>query len=192
VDATSSILRGRVKVFVVEARRVDVLGVSAARGEPVEDLSHEKLTAFAPLLSAVEIPVRLDGRITIPGLGPAGSHRPAAEVPWGFGGDVKSFRHRPVGDSEGRGPGRAAAAKTRGRARRGANGPHEARSDLAVVDDPGPVVQASALAAGCRRALTLVPSVAWAKRVNTKPLEPVRESVKEDPCSRTCSRTKAR
>lgn len=96
LDAASSILRGRVKVFAVEARKVDVLGVGALAEGLVEDLSREKLTAFAPLLSAVEIPVRLDGRITIPGLGPAGGVTvPAAEVPLGLQVvDLKSFRHR--------------------------------------------------------------------------------------------------
>jgi len=96
LDASSSILRARVKVFAVEARRVDVLGMGAPAEDLVEDVSRQKLEAFAPLLSSIEIPVRLDRRITIPALGPEGGVSvPATEVPLDLQVlDVKSFRHR--------------------------------------------------------------------------------------------------
>jgi len=96
LDERSGVLRGRIRVFALEARRVDVLGVGAPAERLVEDLGRAKLDEFSPLLSSIEIPVRFEGSVRIPALGPAGGVTiAAAEVPLGLAvQDVKSFRHR--------------------------------------------------------------------------------------------------
>lgn len=96
LDRESSALRARVKVFAVEARRVDVLGLGAPAEELVEDLSRQKLDEFSPLLSSIEIPVRLEQRLTLPPVGPGGGVTiEASEVPLNVAvAGVLSFRHR--------------------------------------------------------------------------------------------------
>ena len=96
LDERSGVLRGRVRVFALEARSVDVHGLGAPAEQLVEDLGKEKLDEFSPLLSSIEIPVRLDDKVTIPSLGPSGGIAiAAAELPVGLAvHDVKSFRHR--------------------------------------------------------------------------------------------------
>lgn len=96
LDPASGILTGRVRIYAVEARTTAVLGVSVPAERLVEDLSREKLEAFASLLSKVAIPVRLGSEITLPAIGPEGGVRiaeqriPLSAVIQG----VKSFRHR--------------------------------------------------------------------------------------------------
>jgi hypothetical protein len=78
LDPSSGILRGRVRIIAVEARRVDVLGVRAPAERLVEDLSREGVEAFNVLASSIEIPVRLEREVTLPAVGPEGGVRIAA------------------------------------------------------------------------------------------------------------------
>jgi hypothetical protein len=77
LDPTSGILRGEVSIIAVDARRVRVLGVGApAETERLlEELGRERLESFGALASDLEIPVRLERSITMPGLGPEGGVR---------------------------------------------------------------------------------------------------------------------
>jgi hypothetical protein len=96
LDPVSGLLRGRVRLMGVEARRVDVLGMAAPAERLVEDLSRERIESFEALASSVEIPVRLESSITIPAVGPEGRISIArAEVPMKVEvRDVKAFRER--------------------------------------------------------------------------------------------------
>ena len=96
LDARSGVLRGSCRIFAVEARRVEALGMGRAAENLVEELGRQKLEEFSPLLSTIEIPVRLEHRITIPALGPKGGVSiPSAEVPLDMTvADLRSFRQR--------------------------------------------------------------------------------------------------
>ncbi len=71
-DPASGVLRGRVQAIGVEARQVAVLGMEAPGRQLVEDIGRERLEAFEALVSRIEIPVRLDREIALPGFGPEG------------------------------------------------------------------------------------------------------------------------
>jgi hypothetical protein len=96
LDPVSGTLRGRVTLIAFDARRVGVMGVGARPAEGlVEDLGREKLEAFAPLLSDVEIPVAVQGRIELPGLNEGGVRIAAASLPLRVAVlDVKAFRRK--------------------------------------------------------------------------------------------------
>jgi hypothetical protein len=96
LDRRTGLLRGRVKLIAVEARQVGVMGVAAPVERFIEEVGHERLEAFEPLASSLEIPVRLEGDITIPAVGPEGGVRiAAASLPLDVGVlDVKAFRGR--------------------------------------------------------------------------------------------------
>ncbi len=96
LDSESGSLRARVKVFAVEARSTQALGVSVPVEQLVEDLSRQQVEAFAPLLSAIDIPVKVGDDITLPAMGPEGGVTIGeARIPLGaVVEDVKSFRHR--------------------------------------------------------------------------------------------------
>jgi hypothetical protein len=96
LDPASGILTGRVRIYAVEARTTAVLGVSVPARRLVEQLSREKLEAFATLLSSIAIPVRLGSEVTLPAIGPQGGVRIEAQrIPLAAViADVKSFRHR--------------------------------------------------------------------------------------------------
>lgn len=69
LDPRSGTLRGRVTLIALDARKVEVMGVGAKPAEGlIEDLGRERLEAFAPLLSSIEIPVAVQGGIDLPGL----------------------------------------------------------------------------------------------------------------------------
>jgi hypothetical protein len=68
LDAESGVLRARVHVFAVEAKRAGVLGLPTPAGRLAEEISREKLESFSSLLSSVEIPVRLERAITLPAI----------------------------------------------------------------------------------------------------------------------------
>ena len=74
-EPTSGILHGRVEVVAVDVERVDVRGISAPLERLVEDLGREKLESYGALLGDIEVPVRLEHEIVVPGLGPAGGVR---------------------------------------------------------------------------------------------------------------------
>jgi hypothetical protein len=94
LEPSSGILRGRVRIIAVEARRVDVLGVRAPAERLVEDLSREGVEAFNVLASSIEIPVRLEREVALPAVGPEGGVQiAAAAVPVRLAVvDVKAFR----------------------------------------------------------------------------------------------------
>lgn len=94
LDPEAGILRGRMRVMAVDARRAAVLGVKAPVERLVEDLGREKLEAFGALASALEIPVRLDREVRLPAVGPEGGVRiAAASIPLHAAVvDVKAFR----------------------------------------------------------------------------------------------------
>lgn len=94
LDPASGLLRGRVKVMAVEARRAAVLGVRAPVERLVESIGREKLEAFGALASGLEIPVRLDRDVRLPAVGPQGGVRlSAVTLPLRVAvTDVKAFR----------------------------------------------------------------------------------------------------
>jgi hypothetical protein len=96
LDAGSGSLRARVRIFAVEARRIEALGLPVPVEQLVEDLSNQQVENFAPLLSAIDIPVSVGEDITLPAMGPEGGVTIGeARIPLGaVVEDVKSFRHR--------------------------------------------------------------------------------------------------
>jgi hypothetical protein len=78
LDRKSGILRGRLKIIAVDVQRVDFKGLTAPLRRLVEDLGRTKLSDFEALLSSVEIPIRLQSAIEIPGIGPEGGVKIAA------------------------------------------------------------------------------------------------------------------
>jgi len=96
LDAASGSLRGRVRIFAVEARRIRALGFSVPVERLVEKLSSEQTQTFAPLLSAIDIPVRMGEDVTLPAMGPEGGVTIGEErIPLGAEvAAVRSFRHR--------------------------------------------------------------------------------------------------
>jgi hypothetical protein len=96
LDPKSGTLRGRVTLIALDARKVDVLGVGTRVAEGlVEDLGREKLEAFAPLLSNIEIPVAVQANIDLPGLKEGGVRIEAARLPLRVAIlDVEAFRKK--------------------------------------------------------------------------------------------------
>jgi hypothetical protein len=96
LDPASGVLRGRVKVYAVEAKRTQVMGVDVPAERLVEDLSKEKVEAFETLASSIEIPVRVASEVELPGIGPEGgvTIRPERIPVGAVIHDVKSFHHR--------------------------------------------------------------------------------------------------
>ena len=92
LDPKTGILKGRAKVIAVETRRVDVVGFPAPVRRFVDELSRERLTAFEPLLSSVEIPVKIAREIQVPEVNESGVHIAQAVLPVeGAVVDVKAF-----------------------------------------------------------------------------------------------------
>lgn len=73
-----SVIQARIHVLAVDARKVAVVMQSRRAEELVEELGRTRLEAFAALASSLEIPVRQEHEITIPGVGPDGPVRIAA------------------------------------------------------------------------------------------------------------------
>lgn len=128
LDPSSGILRGRVRIVAVDARRVDVLGVRAPAERLVEDLSRESVEAFNVLASSIEIPVRLEREVTLPAVGPAGGVSiAAAAVPVRLAVvDVKAFRGKLWVSIDGAAGAAAASARA----------PDESRSPVAPAAPP--------------------------------------------------------
>jgi hypothetical protein len=95
LDPKTGILRGSVKILAVDTRRVDLKGFPAPVRRMVDDLGRERLSAFEPLLSKIEIPVRLERELEIPAVNEPNVKIKkfvlpiAAEVV-----DVKAFRNK--------------------------------------------------------------------------------------------------
>jgi hypothetical protein len=96
LDTASGSLRARVRVFAVEARSVQALGMGVPAEQLVEDLSNQQAETFAPLLSAIDIPVSVGEDIALPKMGPEGGVTIGeARIPLGaVVEEVRSFRHR--------------------------------------------------------------------------------------------------
>jgi hypothetical protein len=94
LDPESGVLRGRVHVIALDARKVNVLGVQASVVEElVESLGRERLDSFGVLVSRIEIPVRIEGKVALPAVGPGEVKIEAATVPVRASvADVKAFR----------------------------------------------------------------------------------------------------
>jgi hypothetical protein len=93
LDPQTGILRGRIKVLALETQRVDVVGFPAPVRQLVDDLSREQLTLFEPLLSNIEIPIKLEHEIAIPAVNQAGIRIDQATLPLEAAVvDVKAFR----------------------------------------------------------------------------------------------------
>ena len=73
-----AVLKARIHVLAVDARKVAVVMPSRRAEELVEELGRTRLEAFAALASSLEIPVRQEHEITIPDVGPEGAVRIAA------------------------------------------------------------------------------------------------------------------
>jgi hypothetical protein len=95
LDPKSGILKGQVKILAVDTQRVDVKGITAPVRRLVDELSRERLSAFEPLLSSIEIPVRLESNLEIPTVDEAGVRIEKAVVPVSAEvGAVRAFRGR--------------------------------------------------------------------------------------------------
>ena len=93
LDPQTGVLHGRVKILAVETQRVDVVGIPAPVRRLVDDLSREQLSAFEPLLSDIEIPVKLEQDVRIPAVNQAGIRIQEAVLPLEAAVvDVKAFR----------------------------------------------------------------------------------------------------
>jgi hypothetical protein len=94
LDPESGLLRGRVNVMALDARRVNVLGVKASVVEElVESLGRERLESFGVLVSRIDIPVRIEGKVALPAVGPGEVTIQAATVPVRASvAEVKAFR----------------------------------------------------------------------------------------------------
>jgi hypothetical protein len=94
LDPDSGVLRGRVNVMALDARKVNVLGVKASVVEDlVESLGKEKLDSFGVLVSRIDIPVRVEGKVTLPAVRSGEVTIEGATVPVRASvADVKAFR----------------------------------------------------------------------------------------------------
>jgi hypothetical protein len=83
LDRTTGTLRGSVSIIALDARAVSVLGATIPQAERlVEDFGREKLDAFGALASRLEIPVSVEGSLSLPAVGPEGGVRiEAATIP---------------------------------------------------------------------------------------------------------------
>lgn len=96
LDPASGVLTARIRVYAVEARKTEILGLGVPAERLVEELSKERLEAFKALAAAIEIPVRVASEVELPELGPEGGVKIQAErIPLGAViHDVKSFHQR--------------------------------------------------------------------------------------------------
>ncbi len=76
IDPFSGVLRGRVKVIGLDARKVSVMGVQTKTAEDLlEEFAGHKVEELGALFSDIQIPVRLHREIVIPAIGPKGPIR---------------------------------------------------------------------------------------------------------------------
>jgi hypothetical protein len=82
LDQATGVLRGSVTIIALDARRVKVMGAGVPPAEGlVEDLGREKLDAFGALASRLEIPVAVEGALTLPAVAQGGVRIEAATIP---------------------------------------------------------------------------------------------------------------
>jgi hypothetical protein len=92
LDPSSGTLRARANVFAVEVPRVQLLGSERGSWRLAEELGKEQLDSYGALLSAVEVPVRIEQEIEIPGVRTRRVSIAAAELPISATvSDVKAF-----------------------------------------------------------------------------------------------------
>jgi hypothetical protein len=72
LDRESGVLLGRVRPLAFEVREVALLVTNPLGRQLVEELGRERIEAFTALGLSVEIPVRLQQTLELPGLGPEG------------------------------------------------------------------------------------------------------------------------
>jgi hypothetical protein len=95
LDPKTGVLRGSIKVLAVDTQRVDVGGFPAPVRRMVDDLSRERLSAFEPLLSKIEIPVRLESELEIPAVNEPNVRIKKCALPMAAQVvDVKAFRNK--------------------------------------------------------------------------------------------------
>jgi hypothetical protein len=95
LDPKSGILRGSVKILAVDTQSVDLKGFPAPVRRMVDELGRERLSAFEPLLSKIEIPVRLESELEIPAVDEPNVKIKKAVVPVAAEVvDVKAFRNK--------------------------------------------------------------------------------------------------
>ena len=94
LDAVSGTLRGRLRLIGFEAKRLAILGLDAPGRQLVEQLARERLESFDVLTDPIEIPVRLEREVRLPGVGPEGGvYLEAVSIPLQVGVlDVKAFK----------------------------------------------------------------------------------------------------
>lgn len=93
LDPETGVLRGRVNILAVDTRSVDLAGIPAPMRRLVDNLSREQLSAFEPLLSNIEIPVKLEQTVRIPAVNQSGIKIQEAVLPLEAAVvDVKAFR----------------------------------------------------------------------------------------------------
>jgi hypothetical protein len=82
LDRRSGLLRGRVRPLAFEIRDVALLLTNPLGRQLVEELGRERIDTFSALGLSVEIPVRLEQTLELPGLGPEGPVAfPGARLP---------------------------------------------------------------------------------------------------------------
>ena len=81
IDPRSHILRARVRLIAFEAHELQLFGKKAPGHNLVAELAREQLESLAPLLSSIEIPVRIEHQLELPGIGPAPVRIPPRTLP---------------------------------------------------------------------------------------------------------------
>ena len=92
---SAAVLRTRINLIAVDARRVEVVGRRRSADEVVERIGKARLSAFAAIASGVEIPVRHEHAIELPAVTDGPARIEAATLPVRLAlADVKAFRGR--------------------------------------------------------------------------------------------------
>ncbi len=81
LDPRSGVLRAGLRVFSVEAPKVNVLGVDRSARDIVAALGRSRLEDYGRILSSLEIPVRIETKVAIPATDNERIHIPEADVP---------------------------------------------------------------------------------------------------------------
>jgi len=92
---SAAVLRTRINLIAVDARRVEVVGRRRSADEVVERIGKARLSAFAAIASGLEIPVRHEHAIELPAVTDGPARIEAETLPLRLAlADVKAFRGR--------------------------------------------------------------------------------------------------
>jgi hypothetical protein len=92
---SAAVLRTRINLLAVDARRVEVVGRRRSADEVVERIGKARLSAFAAIASGLEIPVRHEHAIELPAVTDGPARIEAVSLPLRLAlADVKAFRGR--------------------------------------------------------------------------------------------------